>query len=164
MDAEAARDDMANVGRALMEALRDHAGSPHLKGWAPADCPSEIVGDMLNMLDERDATLAERDAENERLDAERAGLQAEVHGYKEIYGELEDKADTLRANADALAGALDAIHDLLDGEIAVRFRQSSSQSESEQAGKSRVYSLLVVPRNMARAALTATATGEAGRG
>lgn len=44
--------DMANVGRALMTAIADNAGSPPLKGWHPADCPSEIVSDLLNMLDD----------------------------------------------------------------------------------------------------------------
>jgi len=48
--------DMANVGRALMKAIADNAGSPPLKGWHPADCPSEIVSDLLNLLD--DATRA----------------------------------------------------------------------------------------------------------
>lgn len=48
--------DMANVGRALMKAIADNAGSPPLIGWHPADCPSEIVSDLLNMLD--DATRA----------------------------------------------------------------------------------------------------------
>lgn len=48
--------DMANVGRALMTAIADNAGSPPLKGWHPADCPSEIVSDLLNLLD--DATRA----------------------------------------------------------------------------------------------------------
>ena len=41
-------DDMAAVGRALMHAIAAHAP----KGWAPADCPSEIVGDLRNAIDE----------------------------------------------------------------------------------------------------------------
>lgn len=44
--------DMAAVGRALMETIDANIGEPPLKGWAPAQCPSEIVGDLLNMIDE----------------------------------------------------------------------------------------------------------------
>lgn len=44
--------DMANVGEALMEAIRDYSGHPFMQHWHPADCPSEIVGDLLNALDE----------------------------------------------------------------------------------------------------------------
>jgi hypothetical protein len=44
--------DMANVGESLMEAIRDYSSHEFLKGWHPADCPTEIVGDLLNALDE----------------------------------------------------------------------------------------------------------------
>ncbi|MDR6144977.1 hypothetical protein QE363_000770 [Sphingomonas sp. SORGH_AS870] len=43
--------DMANIGRALMTAIADNAGCPPLIGWHPADCPSEIVVDLLNMME-----------------------------------------------------------------------------------------------------------------
>lgn len=46
--------DMANVGEALMEAIRDYSGHAFMQHWHPADCPSEIVGDLLNALDEAD--------------------------------------------------------------------------------------------------------------
>ena len=46
-------EDMANVGRALMNAIeKDFASHPFMKAWHPADCPTEIVGDLLNALDE----------------------------------------------------------------------------------------------------------------
>lgn len=46
-------EDMANVGRALMEAIeKDYSGHPFMQRWHPADCPTEIVGDLLNALDE----------------------------------------------------------------------------------------------------------------
>ena len=51
------RIDMANVGEALMEALRDASGHEFMKTWAPADCPTEIVFDLLNALDEARAAL-----------------------------------------------------------------------------------------------------------
>lgn len=52
--------DMANVGTDLMEALKDYGEHPRIKGWHPADCPTEIVGTLLNALDEQSA-------KNERL-------------------------------------------------------------------------------------------------
>lgn len=50
--------DMANVGAEIMSAIKDYSGHAAMKGWHPADCPSEIVGDLLNALDERDAEIA----------------------------------------------------------------------------------------------------------
>lgn len=44
--------DMAAVGRALIDTLNSNAGHSVLKGWAPAQCPSEIVVDLLNRIDE----------------------------------------------------------------------------------------------------------------
>lgn len=44
---------MEAVGNALMDAIeKDYASHPFMKGWHPADCPTEIVGDLLNALDE----------------------------------------------------------------------------------------------------------------
>lgn len=42
--------DMANVGRSLLERIADHSREGPLKGWHPADCPTEVVCDLLNML------------------------------------------------------------------------------------------------------------------
>lgn len=50
---EASR-DMATVGESLMQAIKAHADD----GWHPANCPSEIVGDLRN---QRDEAVAERD-------------------------------------------------------------------------------------------------------
>lgn len=55
MSDEMGRDpaDMEAVGNALMDAIeKDFASHPFMKGWHPADCPTEIVGDLLNALDE----------------------------------------------------------------------------------------------------------------
>lgn len=50
-------EDMANVGRALMERIADATKSgAQLAGWSPADCPTEIVTDLLNMLHEATPT------------------------------------------------------------------------------------------------------------
>lgn len=58
-------EDMADVGRALMRAVEAQA----YPGWHPADCPSEIVGDLRNMCDELSAELesARRDARRYRM-------------------------------------------------------------------------------------------------
>jgi hypothetical protein len=49
--------DAADVGRALIKAIEVHA----YPGWGPAECPSEIVGDLRNECDE-----LRRDAERYR--------------------------------------------------------------------------------------------------
>ena len=41
-------EDMAVVGRAFMEAISNCAP----KDWRPMECPSEIVGDLVNDLEE----------------------------------------------------------------------------------------------------------------
>lgn len=43
-------EDMEEVGRRLIDAL--HANRDCLKGWYPADCPTEIVVDLINARDE----------------------------------------------------------------------------------------------------------------
>ena len=52
-----------------------------------------------------------------------------------------------------LQGWLGAIHSMLDEEIGARFRIHSSKSEEQAGRNSRLYHLLMVPRNMAAAAL-----------
>lgn len=61
-DAAAAQEraDMEAVGRSFMERLADLVASePDWKGWAPADDPTELVGDMLEKINELKAQLAE---------------------------------------------------------------------------------------------------------
>lgn len=50
---------MANVGRALMEAIHDNRNHPLLKNWHPNNCPSEIVVDLLNAYDDEVPPTAE---------------------------------------------------------------------------------------------------------
>ena len=45
--------DMAAVGRALMVAIETHAPDD----WHPADCPSEIVGDLMERIRELEQQL-----------------------------------------------------------------------------------------------------------
>lgn len=51
--------------------------------------------------------------------------------------------------------ALRAIEDMTDGEIQARFGNHPSKTAEELGRNSTIYSLLVVPRNIARAALEA---------
>lgn len=44
--------DMANVGRSTMDRMADVIEHGPLKGWSPADDPSEIITDLANALDE----------------------------------------------------------------------------------------------------------------
>jgi len=66
-DSEYTDEDMAAVGRALMAAITQYAP----KGWSPADCPSELVGDLHNECEEL------------RSDAERYRKLRDVHGVAE---------------------------------------------------------------------------------
>ena len=66
--------------------------------------------------------------------------------------ELRATITAIEAERDALREALLAIEDLCSGEIKARFT-SSSQTEEEVAGNSRVYALLRIPRDIARNAL-----------
>jgi len=51
--------DMEAVGNSLMDAIeKDYADHPFMKNWHPVDCPTEIVGDLLNALEEATAQQA----------------------------------------------------------------------------------------------------------
>ncbi len=45
---EFSEESMADLGRALMAAIETHVPG----GWSPMDCPSEIVGDLVEELGE----------------------------------------------------------------------------------------------------------------
>lgn len=100
--------DMANVGRALMERMADVAEHGPLKGWAPADCPTEIVTDLANEVDE---TRTERDAAVERLQAiiDWADLamanrqEFDSHGVRNLDGPVFDAAREFLASRDFFA-------------------------------------------------------------
>lgn len=46
-------EDMAKVGKSLLDAIATNSKSGPLKGWAPADDPAEVVVDLLNMLEDQ---------------------------------------------------------------------------------------------------------------
>jgi hypothetical protein len=45
-------EDMAQVGRDLMEEIEAHSGQWPIKGWGPMDTPAEIVTDLINLAQE----------------------------------------------------------------------------------------------------------------
>jgi hypothetical protein len=48
-------EDMANVGKSLMDAIDLNTRDGPIKGWSPADDPAEIVVDLLNLLSDAEA-------------------------------------------------------------------------------------------------------------
>jgi hypothetical protein len=84
--------DMAMVGRALMNAIKVHAHD----GWAPADCPSEIVGDLR--------------CENDEMTNKLYRLQYLLHW---AYGKLHDR--TFSSMEDAMR--LDEMKLLLEHDL-----------------------------------------------
>jgi hypothetical protein len=68
--------------------------------------------------------------------------------------------DRAAACIEDLVAALEAIHAACDEEIKTRFRTSSHKTEEELGRNSAVYSLLVIPRNIARQALARCGSGE----
>lgn len=100
--------DMANVGKALMERMADVVEHGPLKGWMPADCPTEVVTDLANEVDE---TRSERDAAVERLQAiiDWADLALKLpeefnsHGVRNLDGPVFDAARAFLASRDFFA-------------------------------------------------------------
>ena len=93
-------EDAADLGRALIKAIGAHA----YPGWHPAECPSEIVGDLRNECEElrRDAEryrkLRDEDAWGEDTSesgGSRWGELGEMHGAA-----FDAVVDALPSNAD----------------------------------------------------------------
>jgi len=55
MNEEFDMEDMAEVGAALMRAIKIYAPAD----WSPCDCPSEIVGDLHQMLEDAQPKFSE---------------------------------------------------------------------------------------------------------
>lgn len=77
-------------------------------------------------------------------------------GIQAVFLKAADLLASQAAEIERLREALVGIEKLLSDEITVRFGTSSHLTQAECAGKSVIYSLLVVPRNMARQALRGT--------
>lgn len=89
-------EDMAAVGRSLMAAIEAHHDDPWMKDWAPADDPAEIVGDLLNALEEATAettrlrSLINTPIVNDWLE----GVRIEVPHQQERWGAEHDAGKT----------------------------------------------------------------------
>lgn len=102
-------EDMAAVGRALMDAIESFSDEPPLKGWAPAQCPSEIVGDLVNMLEE--ATQPDREAIIEECAAVCEKIAAEYGAISDHF-ERYDLTDAERFSDGQCAGAVRCYTDI----------------------------------------------------
>lgn len=105
------RIDMANVGEALMEAIRDYSPDPFMKNWRPADCPSEIVGDLLNALDEQAIYSKQAYADGMTAAADICGSLAET---------TYDDADGFRAATGCEAAIMNVVRKRTRRDIMMR--------------------------------------------
>jgi hypothetical protein len=102
-------EDMAAVGRSLMAAIATATAEPAglLAGWHPVQDPAEIVGDLLDRLDETTSDVERLMAVVEGLgvtDAARAVLderrrQTEVEGFDTAHDDTHSGGEMARAAA-----------------------------------------------------------------
>lgn len=88
-------EEMADVGRALMKAIEVHAH----QGWGPAECPSEIVGDLRNECDELSSELKKTEAIRVELERQKAyayGLVDRIHELQGLLYQYKHDADRYR--------------------------------------------------------------------
>jgi hypothetical protein len=102
--------DMANVGEALMEAIRDYSGAEFMKNWHPADCPSEIVGDLLNALEE---AQTQRAASNGAMPAAGMG-EVERVARRNLRHFINAASFKCRADQEAAIKCLEVLEEGLD--------------------------------------------------
>lgn len=136
------KDSMADIGQALMHAIRAHA----YPGWSPAQCPSEIVGDLRNECDELSAELKKTEAirvELERSKAYAYGLTDRVHELQglvyqyrqdaERYRKLRDEDGWGEDTADSGGSAWQRLGELsdkaFDDFVDARFTQRATASD-----------------------------------
>ncbi len=101
------KEQMADVGQALMDAIRAHA----YPGWSPAQCPSEIVGDLRNECDELRAKLAGAS----KVVALLVQVAAVAWRAADDGEHIQDGRMAIAAeDADDLSDALDALDELPD--------------------------------------------------
>ena len=103
-------EDMADVGQATMDAIRAHA----YPGWSPAQCPSEIVGDLRNECDELRAKL---DSASKVVAALVQVARAAWHAADDSEEVLTDDGRAHRIfgpDFDELSDALDVLDELPD--------------------------------------------------
>ena len=98
--------EMADVGQDLMEAIRVHA----YPSWSPAQCPSEIVGDLRNECDELRAKLAGASKVVAMLVAVARSAWNVADNTMEFNGEYS----VMESCVNELSDALDALDELPD--------------------------------------------------
>ena len=104
------KEQLADIGQATMAAIRAHA----YPGWSPAQCPSEIVGDLRNECDELRAKL---DGATKVVAALIQVARAAWHASDDSEEVLTDDGRAHRITGpdfDALSDALDALDELPD--------------------------------------------------
>ena len=96
-------EDMANVGRAFMEAIEQaRTSDPWMKDWAPIQCLSEIIFDLLNRFDDEIAAPPSQAGMREALEKIFARMvekcdYADANGYSLSSNVLREYAEEIRA-------------------------------------------------------------------
>lgn len=109
----AEQEDMAAVGRALMEAVKTYAP----KHWHPNDCPSEIVGDLANECDELRVRLA--NAKEDREITYLTGVAVGKKGCEEQLAEAQRDAERWRYLRDSGDDSIYAMRFDVDGDTPI---------------------------------------------
>lgn len=68
--------DAAKVGHSLMHTLDAHQYHPLIKDWSPAEDPAEIVGDLLDYIDQHGLPLPTPEAEVTKVEASDGAMYA----------------------------------------------------------------------------------------
>lgn len=102
--AEPEDESLYEVGEALIKAIENNLNHPALKGWSPTDCPSEIVCDLLNYIDELPASDAARIEELEaalKIATDYIAVQASKHRSAKLAIEKIEAALHAKLKGDA---------------------------------------------------------------
>jgi hypothetical protein len=127
-------DDMADVGRAFMEAIEQaRTGDPFMKGWAPLQCPSELVFDLLNRMDEQRKEAADEIASlRAQLAIARSdliGIAADCHRVKWQFDLSEDYKPTAAAARLLITRGFDELHRI--GDRAIKAKDALTDEEGK---------------------------------
>jgi hypothetical protein len=106
--------DMAAIGRSVMERTVSVIEHGPLKGWAPADDPAEIVCDLANAVVDAEALAQSHKDRADRLACEVARIKDVLTGQTAAFNDAANKHLQATARADRLAGALTRIRDYDD--------------------------------------------------
>lgn len=84
---------MARIGRALVEAISSCGGHGFLRGWMPADCPSEVVVDLITGLDAAEQRVAEQATRIEQLEKQQREQREGLRPFAEQMDAYDDRED-----------------------------------------------------------------------